>query len=301
MGNGSTQLAQAALYALSSDSPQPLSVVCAVPYYSGYPDLANLMRWYKWEGDANTFDKDTPFVEIVTSPNNPDGFFRVPVVKPRPDGHVVYDMAYYWPQYTAITHQADHDIMLFTFSKATGHGGSRIGWAVVKDKETALKMAKFIDVTTLGVSREAQVRASKILGAISDVYEGPEALPESDRFFEYFRRVLNERMDKLRESLRVNEFFSLPEYPIKHCLFTKGLTRISPGFAFLKCEDGKVKDACGLLRSHNIIGRGGPMFGMNDSFVRVSLLSREDTFNCLLERLSAIGAGGDVAVQINPS
>lgn len=82
---------------------------------------------YKWEGDAYSFDKDGPFVELVTLPNNPDGSIRGPVAKRSGDGHVVYDFAYYWPQYTAITHQADHDIMLFTFSKCTGHAGSRVG------------------------------------------------------------------------------------------------------------------------------------------------------------------------------
>lgn len=34
VGTGSTQLLQAVLYALSWDSPQPLSIVAAAPYYS---------------------------------------------------------------------------------------------------------------------------------------------------------------------------------------------------------------------------------------------------------------------------
>ncbi|PKI26474.1 hypothetical protein CRG98_048837, partial [Punica granatum] len=34
VGSGSTQLLQATLYALSANSPQPVSVVCAAPYYS---------------------------------------------------------------------------------------------------------------------------------------------------------------------------------------------------------------------------------------------------------------------------
>jgi L-tryptophan--pyruvate aminotransferase len=81
---------------------------------------------YKWEGDACTFNKDGPYIEVVNSPNNPDGTLRETVVK-RGQGKVIYDFAYYWPQYTAITSAADHDIMLFTFSKCTGHAGSRIG------------------------------------------------------------------------------------------------------------------------------------------------------------------------------
>lgn len=83
---------------------------------------------YKWEGDARTFNKNGPYIEMVTSPNNPDGTMREPVVK-RSDqgGKVIHDFAYYWPHYTPITRCEDHDLMLFTFSKITGHDGSRIG------------------------------------------------------------------------------------------------------------------------------------------------------------------------------
>lgn len=82
---------------------------------------------YKWEGDAHTFDKDGPYIEMVTSPNNPDGICREAVVN-KDGGKRVHDLAYYWPQYTPITAPADYDIMLFTVSKCTGHAGSRIGY-----------------------------------------------------------------------------------------------------------------------------------------------------------------------------
>lgn len=81
---------------------------------------------YRWEGDAQAFDKAGPYIELVTSPNNPDGFVRQSVVN-RSGGILVHDLAYYWPQYTPITAPADHDLMLFTVSKTTGHAGMRIG------------------------------------------------------------------------------------------------------------------------------------------------------------------------------
>ncbi|KAG5580674.1 hypothetical protein H5410_051301 [Solanum commersonii] len=46
--------------------------------------------------------------------------------------------------YTAITSIANHNVMLFTISKCTGHAGSRIGWAPVKDKEVVRKMTNFM-------------------------------------------------------------------------------------------------------------------------------------------------------------
>ena len=93
-----------------------------------YPEETEFLRsgLYKWAGDAYSFDKDRPYIEVVTSPNNPDGAIREAVVN-RKGGKLIHDLAYYWPQYTPITGRADYDVMLFTFSKATGHAGSRIG------------------------------------------------------------------------------------------------------------------------------------------------------------------------------
>lgn len=96
-----------------------------------YPEETDLLRsgLYRWGGDAHAYNKhDQPYIEVVTSPNNPDGNIREPVVKNNGNnGKLVYDLAYYWPQYTPITQPADYDIMYFTFSKSTGHAGSRIG------------------------------------------------------------------------------------------------------------------------------------------------------------------------------
>ena len=95
-----------------------------------YPQIADYLRsgLFEWGGDAHAYvdHDDQPYIEMVTSPNNPDGELRGPVVN-KANGMLIHDLAYYWPQYTAITKPADHDIMLFTASKCTGHAGSRIG------------------------------------------------------------------------------------------------------------------------------------------------------------------------------
>ena len=84
-------------------------------------------RLYEWGGDARTYNKTKePYIEVVTTPNNPDGSLREAVVD-RKDGMLIHDLAYYWPSYTPVTRPADHDIMLFTLTKCTGHAGSRIG------------------------------------------------------------------------------------------------------------------------------------------------------------------------------
>lgn len=61
-------------------------------------------------------------------------------------------------------------------------------------------------------------------------------------------------------------------------------------FAWLKCKE-ELKDAESLLRRHRILARGGSNFGVDPTFVRVSMLSREDVFNAFLERFLAISGG----------
>lgn len=95
-----------------------------------YPAITDYLKsaLYTWGGDATVFKQDVEensYIELVTTPNNPSGEVRYPVVNGT--GAVVHDLAYYWPHYTPITSPADGDLMLFTVSKSTGHAGTRIG------------------------------------------------------------------------------------------------------------------------------------------------------------------------------
>ncbi|KAF8378248.1 hypothetical protein HHK36_029587 [Tetracentron sinense] len=290
VGTGSTQLFQAALYALSPpDAPAPVNVVAAAPYYSSYPAMTDYLRsgLYRWAGDAYAFDKDEPYIELVTSPNNPDGFTREAVVLNRGGGKLVHDLVYYWPQYTPITSPADHDLMLFTVSKSTGHAGTRIGWALVKDKEVAKKMTKFIELNTIGVSKDSQLRAAKILQVVSDSCRHSGSGCESENFFEYGRRIMTERWEQLRDVISHKDLFRLPEYPLEFCKFAGEFTEAHPAFAWLKSKE-EIEDCERFLKGYKILTRSGKHFGVDTKHVRVSMLDREDTFHLLLERLSAM-------------
>ncbi|ESQ28157.1 hypothetical protein EUTSA_v10018719mg [Eutrema salsugineum] len=288
VGTGSTQLCQAAVHALSSlAGSHPVSVVAAAPFYSTYVEETTYVRsgMYKWEGDAWGFDKKGPYIELVTSPNNPDGTIRETVVnRPEDDeGKVIHDFAYYWPHYTPITRRQDHDIMLFTFSKITGHAGSRIGWALVKDKEVAKKMVEYIIVNSIGVSKESQIRAAKILKVLKENCES-----ESDNFFEYGREIMRNRWEKLREVVKESDVFALPKYPEAYCNFFGKTLESYPAFAWLgtKEETDLVSD----LRRQKVMSRAGERCGSDKKHVRVSMLSREDVFNVFLERLANMKA-----------
>eukprot|EP01018_Ginkgo_biloba_P009831 Gb_19963 [translate_table: standard] len=302
IGTGSTQLFQAALYALSPrDHSKPTSVVSAAPYYSSYPLVTDYLKSeiYRWAGDAWNFSQTSDedfYIELVTSPNNPDGFAREAVVNG--SGPVIYDLAYYWPHYTPITAPANHDLMLFTVSKSTGHAGSRIGWAIVKDVEVAKKMTKYIELNTIGVSKDSQLRATQILHSVSNSYaseniidtQGELSIDQEDRFFHHGSSLMTERWKRLRGAVSLNHRFSLPEFEPAFCNFFGRLTTAQPAFAWLKCEgkEDEDKDCEKLLRSNGIITRSGRHFGAPPTYVRLSILDRNQTFNILIDRLSSI-------------
>lgn len=289
VGTGSSQLILAALYALSSpNSSQPTNVVSAIPYYSSYPSMSDDLKTsvFKWGGDATTYEKDEPYIEIVTSPNNPDGSLREPVVN-RTGGKVLHDLAYYWPHYTPITAPADHDLSLFTSSKCTGHAGSRIGWALVKDPEVAMKMVNFIEMNTIGVSKDSQLRTARILSVVSSSCEqaGSSEYPES--FYGFGHRLMTERWSRLKQAVKHSGMFTLPDFPTAHCTFHGQQTQPRPAFAWLKCEDDE-EDSAALLQRHRIIGRSGVSFGSEANFVRVSMMDRDDNFDSFVQRISKI-------------
>lgn len=283
VGTGSSQLYQAALFALSPpNASDPMNVVSAAPFYSSYPLMTDYLKsgLHKWAGDAYKFNKQNPYIELVTSPNNPDGSTRQDVVKGH-KGILIHDLAYYWPQYTPILSPADYDIMLFTVSKSTGHAGTRIGWALVKDREVAKKMTTFIEINTIGVSKDSQIRAAKILQAVSDSCDGDES------FFDYSYKLMEKRWKKIREAVDKTELFSLPDFPPEICSFSGRSFGQLPAFAWLKCE-GDVDDCEGFLRRHKILSRGGKHFGASTKYVRISMLCRDSEFELFTKRLPAI-------------
>ncbi|XP_028769387.1 L-tryptophan--pyruvate aminotransferase 1-like [Neltuma alba] len=300
VGNGSTQLFQASLFALSSSSsshsPNPINVVAASPYYSGYPDETDLVRssLYKWSGDAKEYDKSEAYIEIVTSPNNPDGSIRTPVVSNRRgvEGKLIHDLAYYWPQYTPITHKADQDLMLFTFSKCTGHSGSRIGWAIVKDIDMAKKMTTFVVLNSIGVSKESQTRAAKIMEVLCNSYENFKlGSKNSELFFEYSKCLIKERWGKLREVIKQSDYFILPNFPKAYCNFTNESSETYPAFAWLMHK--KDEDGVGYLEKKlKVLARSGNRFGSGPRCARINMLSRDEDFDEFLRRLSNIKENG---------
>ncbi|KAM6594423.1 tryptophan aminotransferase-related protein 2 [Cannabis sativa] len=290
VGTGSSQLYLAALFALSpKESTQPIHVVSAAPYYSSYPSMTDYQKsgLHKWAGDANNFTEMGPYIELITSPNNPDGFVRHSCVN-KTGGAMIYDLAYYWPQYTPISSPADNDLSLFTVSKSTGHAGIRIGWALVKDPEVARRMTKFVELNTIGVSKDSQIRAAKILEVVADSCEQSGSSDFEESFFEFSYHLMEKRWQQLRETVsKSGGIFSLPQFSPAFCHFHSKVLQPHPAFAWLRCKDG-IEDCESFLKGHKILTRGGRHFGASSSYVRVSMLDRDDTYKMFLKRLSSI-------------
>ncbi|XP_073141124.1 tryptophan aminotransferase-related protein 2-like [Henckelia pumila] len=291
VGTGSTQLYQAVLYALAPpNTSEPIDVLCAAPFYSSYPLITEFLKsgLYKWGGDAHKFRQNKPYIELVTSPNNPDGLSRQSVVN-GDQGILIHDLAYYWPQYTPISYTADHDIMLFTVSKTTGHAGTRLGWALVKDEEIAKKMTEFIMLSTIGVSKESQLRAAKILQVVADTHEysANQDFREGDPFFEHSYNLMSKRWKQLRNVVNQNKIFSLPHFPSAKCTFSGHTFASQPAFAWLKCDD-EIDDCESFLREHKILARSGKHFGDSTKYVRISVLPRDEEFQQFTDRLCSI-------------
>lgn len=55
----------------------------------------------------------------------------------------------------------------------------------MKDKEFAKKMTKFIEISSIGVSKDSQLCAAKILDVIFDTYEHTQKFDKATPFFHY--------------------------------------------------------------------------------------------------------------------
>nr|XP_028965220.1 tryptophan aminotransferase-related protein 4-like isoform X2 [Malus domestica] len=288
-GAGSTQLLNAAVNALSTSNnfnSSPSSVVASIPYYSLYQMQTEFFRSmdYMFQGDAallqNTSDATKNVVEFVTSPNNPDGQLKKAIFE-GPNAKAIYDRVYYWPHFTAIPAPADDDLMIFTISKLTGHAGTRFGWALVKDESVYQRMTQHILMSSLGISRDAQLRALKLLNVVLET-GGRE-------IFEFGYHTLKKRWENLTNILSLSNRFTLQKFEPKYCNFFKNIRDPSPAYAWVKCEREEDKDCYEVLKQEaNVYGRPGAEFGAEDRYVRLTLLRNQDDFDLLLQRLNQL-------------
>ncbi|XVF29857.1 hypothetical protein REPUB_Repub16aG0006600 [Reevesia pubescens] len=284
-GAGSTQVLDAAAYALSlENASSPVGIVASVPYYPLDKEQAPYFspEKFKFEGDAYTWsnrsDVTTNMIEFVTSPNNPDGQLNKAILH-GPNVKTIYDHAYYWPHFTPIPAAADEDLMVFTLSKLTGHAGSRFGWAVIKDENVFNRMVIHMQLNSMGVSQDSQLRAFKLLKAV---------LEEGTGIFDFAYQTMKTRWERLIWTLSLSNRFSLQKLNPQYCTFYNKVRELSPAYAWVKCEREEDKDCYAVLKAANINGREGNKFGSENRYVRLSLVKSQDDFDILIERLKKL-------------
>lgn len=90
-------------------------------------------------------------------------------------------------------------------------------WALVKDTEVAKKMTKYIELNTIGVSKDSQLRAAKVLKVTSNSCEPTNM--EDECFFNFSHREMENRWAQLRRAVQKSGAFSVPEFPSQFCTF----------------------------------------------------------------------------------
>jgi aspartate/methionine/tyrosine aminotransferase len=153
------------------------------PHFSRFPILANFAG-LDWKKDKNS-------LTICTIPNNPDGAFSTYA---KCD---ILDLTYMWPQYTNHIKKYNHPIMIFSLSKATGHASTRIGWAIIKDKDIAVALEQYIELASSGLSIDSQIKAEKVIES---------QLKRDFTVFEDGKKTLEFRWNTIRRLNRNNAF-----------------------------------------------------------------------------------------------
>lgn len=304
VGTGATQIMAAAYVSHSLDAQGlPVRAILAPPYYEAYRRQIEMVKpgGVKWTGFSESLPLEGGFngrsIEVVTSPNNPDGSLRESVFSGA-EYYTIYDHAYYWPHYTPITRPSDHDLMVFSLSKLTGHAGSRVGWAIVKDYSLYQKLLLSVRLFSVGVSHDSQLRATHLIRAVRDGYTKsgnpslkmlPEEHASQHRLFHYGHAKLRKRWDGLIPLVKVSDRFSIQQdLEPKYCNFFKDTVQPAPAFAWIRCEREEDRDCPSLWEKAGIAGRGGKRSGATDQYVRIAMMGTDVGFDNLIGRIQAL-------------
>lgn len=256
IGNGATQI----LYATVSLF-RGKKVAVKHPYYFKFPGIISQA------GAQMTDNAQEADIEIVVQPHNPLNVNFKPLKKDAEK--YIYDLCYNWPEYCDVQLR-NEDIMIYNLSKSTGHAASRIGWVICKNKEDATAIREAIELTSGGVSHEAQLRATEIIKSQIDLYDSN--IDQDKSVFGYGKKELEERWETL---LNTNVL---------------GLKVINSSGMFALCEykcpsTGNVgSDA--FYKNYKIQTVSGKQCGGTASQIRINIGCKRNDFNDLIERIS---------------
>ncbi|MQL75573.1 hypothetical protein Taro_007954 [Colocasia esculenta] len=222
---------------------------------------------FEWKGATsdwvNLAEASTEnFIEIVTSPNNPDGRWQNAVLG---GAAVIQDRTYYWPPYAAIKSPADDD-----------------------DETVYNRMQDYMGMSSQGTSREAQLRALKLIKEMIPNIKG------RDDIFRFGYAQTRDRWAKLNWVVSSSDRFSLQKLSPEYCNYFRTFRDPSPAYAWLKCERAADRDCYAVVTAGGIIPRRGTLFGADSNYVRLSLIRSQDDFNLMLQRMKELASSRHV-------
>jgi len=267
-GMGASQLQTASMVAYSKlKNEYPILLFDQLPYYFGYPTRCRGASSYhcEWYGGQEINESEIDrIVEIVTIPNNPDGWAPQRIY-PEVDTYAL-DLVYYWPHFYQSNDEMegmyDAPLSYFSFTKFTGHAASRFGWAVA-DPSVASAMRSEISANLLALSVDNFRRAWTIFSFIEE---------RGDEYFGYIRDRLKERWDELLEILDDTNAYELEG-------------RVGSQYAWLRCVNKTNSQCQSAIRAKNINPYWGTSFGIPSSqgYARFNLAEYEDTWQRIIK------------------
>jgi L-tryptophan--pyruvate aminotransferase len=119
-------------------------------------------------------------------------------------------------------------------------------WALVRDPEIAKKMTKYIELNTIGVSKDSQIRASRVLRAVRRTYdlehhhqhhhhsrdEGSTTKKKKKNghgLFDFGYREMESRWAQLQAAISPSRCFNVSSPMSGHCSFFGRETTFNPG------------------------------------------------------------------------
>jgi L-tryptophan--pyruvate aminotransferase len=259
VGAGATQVIFAAIYAANKLHGTNRAYINR-PYWFRFPKMCGMANLDFATHRFGALTEST--MEILTIPNNPDNTICDPA-----GAHLtLVDACYNWPQYLESLVKIDAEIVVFSLAKATGHAGTRIGWAVVKNNDMANAMLEYIEYSTGGISVDAQSRANTLL-------HGQLSIRGKTTCFDSGKSVLAFRWRKLLEALP-NGYEALN----REGMFLWGkLDGVG--------EYGPEADAAKRLEDdYGIVCMGGRKCGGTDSNFRINVGCDERSFQAMIQR-----------------
>lgn len=302
-GFGASSFLSGAIFAYSTLHGKHLNVSARLPAYGGFSEAAEgfFGAYGSWGGGGQAAsggsdveeekeEKEEPgrsassaMMEFITYPNNPDGARNL--TAEHPSAFKAYDMVYYWPSFTTVDKSLDLPFAFFSLGKLGGFAGSHFGWAVVKEKALAERLAAFIDQAG-SQSVDSRVRALAILRHLNR---------NSSSFFKMVKGKLKARWAELalalnigKDNQRDGDSDAKQHYQQSFSIMNQQREGL---FAWIRCNGLQGNETCqDVFESAGISvnGPGGPILGVPNDHVRMTLCNFDSNWALALDRMKKL-------------